>query len=75
MSKIRDAAGAIAPGSWKETFVWAAKVGVGTFLTLVGVDELLNTDLAAEQAGLMAAAAAAGNVVINRILVWAAPSS
>lgn len=69
---LRDVAGTIAPASWKETFIWAVKVGVASFFGLVGVGELLNTDLAAEQAALAAAGSAAASVVINRLLAWAA---
>ncbi len=72
IDQVRTVASTIAPASWTQTLIWAAKVGVSTFLGLVGAEQLLDIDLGPETSAALAAGVAALNVVINRALVWAA---
>ena len=78
---VRSSLGTLAPTSWREAIVWAAKVFVSVFVATLGVDaltELVNTDfgpeLDAAQVAAVAAVAAVGNFVLNAALAWATPT-
>lgn len=53
-----------------DTFIKALKTAVGVFIGLVGTNALDYTNVTALKAAGVAAAAAAGSVILNVVLSW-----
>ena len=59
------------PTSIKDTFVRAAKTFVAVLISTLPVNTIASVDLSTLQVAVIAAASAAGSVVINAVLTWA----
>lgn len=70
MSKIQQTLNTARPTSWKDTLIRAAKTGIATLITTIPLNTFASLDLDAIKVAAIAAASAAGSVLINAILTW-----